>query len=43
MEELLQWNFTQIVVGHGEPIQNDAKEMMEEAIRERGFRIGKRA
>ncbi len=40
MEELLQWDFTQIVVGHGEPIQSEAKEVMEEVIRERGFRIG---
>jgi len=37
MEKMLEWNFEQIVVGHGEPIQNDAKRIITQALRERGL------
>ncbi|MEP6822708.1 MAG: hypothetical protein ABI946_10210 [Chthoniobacterales bacterium] len=42
MEELLRWDFTQIVVGHGEPMQSSVRQVLEEALRARGFRIGHR-
>jgi hypothetical protein len=39
MKKMLEWDFGQIVVGHGEPIQNDAKSILEQALRDRGFAI----
>ena len=37
MEKISQWDFDQIVVGHGEPIQNDAKLIFAQALRDRGL------
>ena len=39
MKKMLKWDFEQIVVGHGEPIQNDAKRIVAQALRDRGFAI----
>jgi hypothetical protein len=39
MKKMLEWDFEQIVVGHGEPIQNDAKRIFAQALRDRGFVI----
>ena len=37
MKTLLEWDFGQIVVGHGEPIQGDAKFIFTQALRDRGL------
>jgi hypothetical protein len=37
MKEILKWDFRQIVVGHGEPIQSDAKAIFTQALRDWGF------
>ncbi len=39
MRKMLEWDFEQIVVGHGEAIQNDAKTTFAQALRDRGLRI----
>jgi hypothetical protein len=39
MKKMLEWDFEQIVVGHGEPIQNDAKRIFVQALRDRGLAI----
>jgi hypothetical protein len=39
MKKILEWDFEQIVVGHGEPIQNDAKRIVALALRDRGLAI----
>lgn len=39
MQRILEWDFEQIVVGHGEPIQNDAKAIFTQALRDRGLGI----
>ena len=39
MKEMVNWDFEQIVVGHGEPIQNDAKRIFAQALRDRGLAI----
>jgi hypothetical protein len=39
MKKMLEWDFEQIVVGHGEPIQNDAKRIFAQALRDRGLAI----
>jgi len=39
MKKMLKWDFEQIVVGHGEPIQNDAKRIVGQALRDRGLAI----
>jgi hypothetical protein len=40
MKKVLEWDFEQLVVGHGEPIQNDAKRIVMQALRDRGLAIG---
>jgi hypothetical protein len=37
MKTILEWDFGQIVVGHGEPIQDNAKSMFAQALRDRGL------
>jgi hypothetical protein len=37
MERMSQWDFEQIVVGHGEPIQHDAKPIFSRVLRDRGL------
>jgi hypothetical protein len=37
LEKMAQWDFEQIVVGHGEPIQNDAKPIFSRVLRDRGL------
>jgi hypothetical protein len=37
LEKMAQWDFEQIVVGHGEPIQNDAKPIFARVLRDRGL------
>jgi hypothetical protein len=37
MKKMANWDFGQIVVGHGEPIQNDAKRIFAQALRDRGL------
>ena len=39
MIKMLEWDFEQIVVGHGEPIQNNAKRIFAQALRDRGLAI----
>jgi hypothetical protein len=39
METMSHWDFQQIVVGHGEPIQNDAKMIFAQALRDRALVI----
>ncbi len=39
MRKLLEWDFEQIVVGHGEPIQKGAKTIFAQALRDRGLTI----
>ena len=39
MKKMLEWDFEQIVVGHGDPIQNHAKTMLTQALRDRGLAI----
>lgn len=39
MRNLLQWDFQQIVVAHGEPITADAKAIFVRALRERGYAV----
>ena len=39
MKGMLDWDFEQIVVGHGEPIQNNAKRIFAQALRDRGLAI----
>jgi hypothetical protein len=39
MKKMLDWDFEQIVVGHSEPIQNDAKRIFAQALRDRGLAI----
>jgi len=39
MRKMLEWDFEQIVVGHGDPIQNHAKTMLTQALRDRGLAI----
>ena len=39
MKKTLDWDFEQIVVGHGEPIQNNAKRIFAQALRDRGLAI----
>ena len=39
MKKMLGWEFEQIVVGHGEPIRNDAKAIFTRALRDRGLGI----
>lgn len=40
MKKMLEWDFERIVVGHGEPIQNNAKRIFAQALRDRGLAIG---
>lgn len=39
MRTLLEWDFAQIVVAHGEPIMNDAKSIFAQALRDRGIAL----
>ena len=39
MKRMANWDFEQIVVGHGEPIQNNAKRIFAQALRDRGLAI----
>jgi len=39
MKKMLDWDFEQIVVGHGEPIQNNAKRIFAQALLDRGLAI----
>jgi hypothetical protein len=39
MKKMANWDFEQIVVGHGEPIQNNAKRILVQALRDRGLAI----
>lgn len=39
MRTLLEWDFGQIVVGHGEPIQGEARSIFEQALRDRGLAL----
>ena len=39
MKEMMNWEFEQIVVGHGEPIQNRAKRIFAQALCDRGLAI----
>lgn len=40
MKTLLQWDFAQIVLAHREPVREDARIMIEEALHDWGFSIG---
>jgi hypothetical protein len=37
MNKVLEWDFEQIVVGHGEPVQRNAKAIFYQALRDRGL------
>lgn len=39
MRKVLEWDFTQIVLGHGEPVREEAKTFLVEALRDRGFAV----
>src|SRR5262245_26926436 len=39
MKKMANWDFEQIVVGHGEPIQNSAKRIFAQALHDRGLAI----
>lgn len=39
MRTLLEWDFVQIVVAHGEPITKDAKAVFAQALRDRGIAL----
>jgi len=39
MKKMLDWDFEHIVVGHGEPIQNDAKKIVARILRDPGLTI----
>jgi hypothetical protein len=39
MKQMLEWDFEQIVVGHGDPIQNHAKTILTQALRDRSLAI----
>jgi hypothetical protein len=39
MKKMLEWDFEQIVVGHGETIQYNAKRIFAQALRDRGLAI----
>ena len=39
MKKMLEWDFEQIVVGHGGPIEKNAKAIFAQALRDRGLAI----
>lgn len=40
MKTLLQWDFTQIVLAHREPVREEARAMLEQALGDWGFSVG---
>ena len=40
MNALLRWDFERLIVAHWEPIEKDAKEAVEQALRDGGFQCG---
>ncbi len=39
LNEVMRWDFERIIVGHGEPIAENAKSVLRDALRERGFDV----